>query len=446
MVISKENKKFLKRMLYLVPPIVIQEILAAAVNMLDTVMIGSKMGIHEVTGVGLANQVFFLFTLVLFGIGSGSTVFNGQFWGKGEIKNIHKVMGIGFTCNLLAGILFFTLSFLFPEKIVSIYSKDPKVIELGAQYLRYVSISFPIFAITNTRNAAIRSTGQTRVPMCVTISAIITNFVLNYIFIFKLEVGLALIGLGTVITRTVEISVQEILIRKLRLPILAKIKDYFSFNKEFVKNFFKVAGVIVLNEVIWAFGVSSYNIAYSYAGTNSQGAVQITSVVMQIFQVFGNSIAIATSILITNTLGANKLDLAIRYSRKCIYLGMILSVIMGTLLITLAPFILSFYKVDDIVKIYARNIMNVVACGMLLKTTNFVTLVGILRSGGDAKFCFIVEIFAVWLIGMPIAFITVKYLELPIYWAILFIYCDELFKFFAGLIRVHSNKWANNIV
>lgn len=443
---STDTKAFLKTLFYLAPPVIFQEVLGAFVNIIDTIMIGRRMGIHEVTAVGLANQIFFLFILMIFGIISGSSVFIGQFWGKGDKKGVHKIMGIGFTLNTLVASLYFCLAFFIPEVLMSVYSSDPIVIELGAEYLRVISFSYLLIAITFTRNSAMRSIGQTRIPMVTTCIALVCNFILNYIFIFILETGLGGVALGTLISRGIELIVQQILIKKYNIPIDTKIKNYFDFNVTFVKKFFKVSIFIILNEIIWSFGVTTYNIAYGHAGTEAQGAVQISNAMMQIFQVFGNSIAITSSIIISNTLGKGEVNLAIKYSRKCIYSALLISSVMAALLLIFAPIIVGFYNVEPEVEGLITKILYVSAIGMILKSVNFTSLIGVLRSGGDTKFCFYLEVMAVWLIGVPLAFIGAIYLDLPIYIIVLLIHIEELVKFFIALKRVYNNKWANTIV
>lgn len=446
MKISNENKVFLKRLLFLAPPVILQEVLGALVNIIDTIMIGRSMGIYEVTSVGLANQVFFLFTLVLFGIISGASVFIGQFWGKGDNESIHKVMGIGFLFNLSIATLFFSLAFFIPETLMSVYTEDPIVISLGAEYLRVISFSYFFVAITFTRNSAIRSIGKTHIPMITTFIALSCNFILNYIFIFKLQTGLSGIAFGTLIARGIELGAQQIFIYKLNLPIKATLKQYFSFNLGFVKSFLSISIFIILNEVLWAFGVSSYNIAYGRVGTEAQGAVQISASMMQLFQVFGNSIAITTAIIISNTLGKGDIPLAIKYSRKCIGSAVGISSLMATLLIVFAPLIVSFYNVEPQVEYYISRIIYISAIGMILRSVNFTTLVGILRSGGDTKFCFYLEVLSVWLIGVPLAFLGALYFNMPIYMIVLLVHTEELFKFLMSIKRVFGNKWAKTIV
>ena len=82
--------KFYRRLFVLTLPIVIQNLIASMLNMADTLMIG-KLGEKELAAVGMANQYFFFFSLMLFGVNAGVSMFISQFWGKKDILSIKKI-------------------------------------------------------------------------------------------------------------------------------------------------------------------------------------------------------------------------------------------------------------------------------------------------------------------------------------------------------------------
>jgi len=105
-----DKKKFLKRLLILSVPIIIQQFIQAALNMVDTVMIG-RLGSDEIAAVGIANQVFFFVMLIIFGINSGVSVFIAQFYGRDDHKNIKKTMGVSLVSGVIVGVVFVSLQF-----------------------------------------------------------------------------------------------------------------------------------------------------------------------------------------------------------------------------------------------------------------------------------------------------------------------------------------------
>ena len=101
------DSRFLRKALMIACPVALQGMLNTVVNLVDTLMIGT-MGATAIAAVGLANKFFFVFSLLVFGIVSGSGVLAAQFWGNGDLRSIRKVLGLSILLAL-TGALFFVV-------------------------------------------------------------------------------------------------------------------------------------------------------------------------------------------------------------------------------------------------------------------------------------------------------------------------------------------------
>ena len=135
------NKKdnFYKSLFALVIPIAIQNLITSAVNSADVFMLGF-VGQAELSAVSLANQVQFLIGGLFFGITSGIIMLCSQYWGKKDTDTIQKIMGIAFKLSLVICVLFALAAILYPNTIMLVYTNDMKLVEIGAGYLRIISI------------------------------------------------------------------------------------------------------------------------------------------------------------------------------------------------------------------------------------------------------------------------------------------------------------------
>ena len=440
-----EPKSFFKTMTILALPILAQDLINASVNFLDHLMVGS-LGLEAINAVGFSNQLFFLYSLVLYGMCSGSAILTGQYWGKNDIKGIHKVIGLGFLAGMVLGVIFAAVAIIFPRWFLSFYTDCPDVLELGAVYLRVVGISYLITPITMTYNFALRSIQKTNIPMLTVTIALFTSLILNYIFIFILGWGVFGAAFGTLIARIVEFTAQAIIIRRLKLPVAAKFKEYMSFNRAFVKDYFHITTPVILNEAAWALGVVLCQIAYRGAGLESQGAMQISMAISNLFFVAGIAVGAASGIMIANALGAGKRAEAISISRKAILFNVLVGIIMSGLLFMVSPFITGLYDVSDVVRGYADRLLTVVAIFMTIRMFNFTTIIGILRNGGDTKFCLFADGLVMWFVAVPMAFLGIYMFGLPIYWVFVLVLMEEVIKVFLTGFRVLGNKWANTVV
>ena len=444
-ILSVENKKFLRILIFLALPIILQEFMNHAGNFIDMWMVG-QLSLESITGLGLSKRLLFLFILLVFGVNSGSAIFMGQYWGKKDVAGIHRVMGIAFTANLFITTIFASIAIFAPRWFLSILTSDPAVIEEGARYLTIASITYFLTAISFTLVVVLRSMRQTKIPMFASGCALIAKIAANYILIFVLDMGIVGAAWGTVVSRSIEITVQILLIKKYRLPVFTSLRKHFDFDLAYVKKFFKVSLPVIGNEFAWSLGVFMYDVAYQFTGTAGQGAFQISDSIQHMFMLTAISIGAASAVMIANHLGAGERDLAIKNSKKCVAVGTVVVTFMAILLFLLGPLIVSTYNVAEDVQNLAATNMGIIAISMLPRTINYYYIISILRQGGDTVFCLLLDTGSVWLIGIPLAFLGAYVLGLPIYWVLAMVYVEEGIKFFFARARVRRGKWANTLV
>jgi putative MATE family efflux protein len=440
------NKKFLRTLIFLALPIILQELMAHAVNFMDMWMMG-QLSLEAVTGVGLSKRLFFLFVLLIFGVNSGGAIFMGQYWGKGDTGGIHRVLAIAFVTNIIIAIIFACIALFAPRWFLSIVTSDPAVIEQGVQYLAVASLIYLLTAVSFTILMALRSIRQTKIPMFASACSLVIKLIINYVFVFVLDMGVVGAAWGTVFARVTEIIVQIILIRRYRLPIFTNIRQHFDFNTAYVKNFFKTALPVIGNEFFWALGVFMYDVAYQFTGSTGQGAFQISDSIQHLFMIAGISIGVASGVTIANHLGAGDRDVAIAASRKCVAIGATVAFVMGVLLFFIGPFIVATYdNVSEYVQGLAASNLAIISIFMIPRTVNYFFIISILRQGGDTMFCLILDTGSVWLIGIPLAFLGAYVLGWPIYLVLALVYLEEVVKIFIAGARVRKNRWANKLV
>lgn len=160
----KKDKEFYKHLFLITLPIVLQSLITSSLNMLDTMMIG-KVGEIELASVGIANQYYFLFSLLANSIAIGSGVLIAQLWGKKDTENIKKVLSKSLFYALGLTFLFVVIGFLVPKKIIALFNNDANVIKIGTQYLQIVIISYVFTTVTFTFSSGLRSIGNTKLPI-----------------------------------------------------------------------------------------------------------------------------------------------------------------------------------------------------------------------------------------------------------------------------------------
>jgi putative MATE family efflux protein len=430
-------------------PIVLQNLVSALLNVVGVVMIG-QMGDTSVAAVGLANQVFFLLNLMLFGISSGAAVFTAQFWGKNDVHSIRRVLGLGLAISLTGGVIFTILAIGFPRFVLHIYTNDMAVVELGSQYLRIIGVSYLATAITLTYSSVMRSTGQVRIPVAVSVSALCIDSALNYVLIFG-KLGLPVMGvqgaaLGTCIARFIEMSLLLFIVYKGGYPAAARIHELFGASRELFNKYMRTALPVALNETLWSLGSTTYNIIYAHISTEAVAAINISSTIENLAFTVIFGMVNANAIMIGNQIGAGREDNAFEYGRRAVLLNFTAGLLLGGVIFASAGAILNLYKVSETVHLFARNVLNVLACVFWIRATNCMLIAAVLRSGGDTRFAMFLDTGTIWLIGVPLGYVAAFVFHLPVYFVILIIMSEELIKMIIGLLRFVSKKWINNLV
>ncbi len=436
-------------MLAIAIPVTLQNLITSSLNMIDTVMIG-KLGSKEIAAVGLANQYFFLFILFVYGLSSGGSVFIAQFWGKKDIENIRKVLGIMLMSGCILCMLFGSIAVLFPSYIIKVFIYDPDVIRFGEDYLKIVGISYIFTTISYIYGFALRGIGQAKMPMIISAISLCVNTLLNYLLIFG-KLGFPTLGVkgaayGTLVARIVEMILMLWILYREKNVIAANLYEMLGFSRKFLSKFFATTTPIILNEGFWAVGTTIYSIAYGKLGADALAAVQITNTVQEIFLVAGLGLGSACSVMIGNKIGEYEEQIAIGYAGKFSILSILSGIVFGLILYLLSPGIVSLFSVNAVTKNYTQNILTVISIFITVKMFSTLLIIGILRGGGDTKFSFYLEMLCVWFVGIPMAFAGVLWWRLPIHWVVVLVNIEEIVKSAIGIFRVKSRKWINNIV
>ena len=417
--------------------------------MLGVIFVGQK-GDAAVAAVGLAGQIAFLLNLVHFGIISGAAMFTAQFWGKRDIPNLRRVLGLCLMLAISASLIFFTLSQLFPSQILRIYSKDPAVIELGTNYIRTFSWTFLFFAITFSYAVVMRSTGNVKTPTDQSVSgALLISTFLSYSLIFGKfglpELGIQGAAVAAVIARFLECVTLLIVIYTRNSPVAASFRELTGFDRVFFGKVIKPMLPVILNELFWSLGITTYNIIYGRMGTQSYAAINIVSTIEQVAFVVFIGISNATSVLVGNRIGAGKEEEAYRYAGRSLGLGILGGIFLGIVLQLVKVPVLSLYKVSPEVIQNASSIINIVSLFLWVRVNNMTTVVGILRAGGDTRFSLFLDGIIIWIVGVPMAYLGAFVFHLPVYFVYLCAMSEEATKWILGINRYFSRKWINNL-
>ena len=447
MLISKE-KSFYKLIISIALPIAVQNLITFAVSMIDTMMLGS-LGEVELSAAAIGNNLFFVLMVLLFGLAGGSNILISQYWGKGEVNAIHKILSIMYRGCLIIAAIFIGIAMILPEFFMKIYTSDIRVIEAGVTYLRIVSIGYIFYAITNCTIMMLRSVKTVRISLVVYISSLIVNALFNYILIFG-KFGMPRLGvmgaaIATVIARITEFIIVIIFMIVFEEKINLRIKHLVKIDKLMLKDFISNCTPVLFNEFLWSTGSTMISIIIGRLGTETVAANSISNVVFQFVTVFIFGISNATSVIIGNTIGEGRNEKAKEYANTVGVLSLIMGIMAAMVIGIIRPIVVDFYNVSESTKNIAMNIMSAMSIIVIFQSYGITLMMGVLRGGGDAKFVLINDIVFLWLVAIPCGFLAAFIFNWPIAVVFFILKSDEIIKSIIAVIRVLSGKWVRNV-
>ena len=441
---------FLRKTVMIALPVAMQGMLNTVVNLVDNLMIGS-LGSTAIASVGLANKVFFVFTLLVFGVNSGSGILAAQYWGSKDIKNIRRVLGVALTLAVTAAVIFMIPACLKPEMMMRIFTTSQASIQMGAAYLAVAAFSYPCTALTNTYVAMLRAVNRVKEPVVISCITILVNICFNYILIFGKfgapAMGVVGAALATLIARVVEVVSIMGVVYLGKTPIACHIKELFGWSREFLVKFFVTALPVIINEFIWGLGTTVYSMAYGRMGDDAVAAITIATTIQDIVVVLFQGLSAATAVILGNEMGAGKLKRAEVYARNFFILQFLVTVSTALFCVGMRWNFISLYQPgisNDVAMSVSRCIL-VFALFMPFKMFNYVNVVGVLRSGGDTAMCLFIDTSGVWFIGIPLAFIGGLLLKQPIHIVYGMVMLEEVYKAIIGYVRYRQKKWLRNL-
>lgn len=444
-----KDRVFLREMFTIAIPISLQQLINASLNMVDVVMVG-QLGEATIAALGLSNQVFFVMILLLFGTSSGMAIFTAQFWGKQEIESIRKVLGMSVIVSSGIALLFSIAAVVMPHTLLDLYTNDPEVIRIGEKYLRIVGLSYIPVAIATAYSSVLRSIQLVRIAVIASAIALLFKTILGYILIFGYlgfpALGVEGAAIGTASGWILELILLFGLIYAQKTPLAASFQEIFIFEFAFFARVIKTTLPAIANELFWSVGITTYNAIYAHIGTDSIAAVNVNITIEDLAFVVFIGLGNACGVMVGNRIGAGKSDEAYEIVRRIAILSVLSAWVIGLIILISRDAVVSLYNLSPSGEHNVRMLMLVMAGAFWIRMFNFVTFIGALRAGGDTRFSLLMEIFSIWVIGVPVAYLGAFVLDLPVYLVYLLVMLEELFKVFISLWRIRSGKWIHDLV
>ncbi len=425
----------------LVIPLVIEQTLAIAMGMADTVMV-SSCGEAVVSGISLVDQISVLLVGLFSALAAGGSIVCAQFLGHGDKELVSKssaqlFLAVGFISSMLM-----TIALLFNNGILhGLYRKlEPDVFSNASIYFYILAVSFPFLGIYNAGAALFRAIGNSKISMNVSLIANILNIIGNAILIYIFKMGAAGAAISTLFSRIVSCVFIIYMLSQSELAFRMSFKP----DRSLLKKILYIGVPTGIENSIFQIGKLIVSTMTAGLGTVVITANAITGTIAGVQNIPSNSVGTSLVTVVGQCIGAGDEKAAKENIKKLIKMAYLFTAVLAVLSFIFARQICMLFNLSsettDLVVIVLR--FNCIMT-MLFHPTSF-ALANAIRAAGDVRYTMVVSIASMWIFRICLAYILGLKLGLGLLgiWSAMTI--DWVVRSIFYVWRIVSGRWLSH--
>ena len=444
---EREKKEFYKELITLAVPIGLQNLLVALIGATDAFMLG-RVSQDAVAAVSLANQIYFVLSLFLYSIIGGGGALLAQYWGKEDKTMVKNLFCTILKWSFIISVVFFVLAMFMPKQLMRIYTPDEKLVEIGASYLRVVSVSYLFSASAQCYYTKMKLEGKAAKSAVISVVTLVTDVILDILLIYGIA-GAPKLGVNGSAYSTVAVEfialIWCIAESYQKDCIHADIIGLKWFRKDVIKDLLKMVFPMLGGALAWGLSISMHSFIMGHLGSDATAAASITSVMLELVTCVCKGITAGAGIIMGKLLGQSLFEKAKTYGRKLCYISFAVGGIHMLLLGILGPIATIFFVLTETARHYLVIMLIFTGIYVFAYSVNTVIVCGIFPAGGDAKYDAISVCIATWCFAIPIALLGTFVFHWPVMLIYIVMSMDEIVKVPFLYPRYRKYLWLNNL-
>ena len=427
-------------------PIMINNLIQTIYSLVDGIYVSRISSVHFAATAFVFPVVFFFISFGM-GLSIAGTSILSQLIGGDEIDEAKGYSSQLIAITLLSSIAFTIIGYIFSPTIISLMGGTGDFAKYANIYLRITFFNIPFMFLFFNVNSMMNSQGDTMTPMLLSGASALINVVLDPIFIFTFDWGIAGAAWATLVSRAVLAIVGVGIIFSKKNKIRPSFNK-FRFDKEKIKKIVNVGlpislgqtgaslGFIILNGFIQSYGTATLA---AFAMVN-----RITSLVMQPAMGMG----VALTAIVGQNIGANQISRAKESFQKAFRLSIIIGIIGCVILLMFDNGIINFFmQSDDDPSVIQLGLTYLWYISLSMPLMGmFSVFKGLFQGSGHTKYSMAMEIGRLWLVRIPMILLFKQFTN----WGSTGIWFSMSFSNFIiciyGYIIYRGNKWQEKIV
>lgn len=438
---------FLKKFFKVALPVMLSAFVTFLVSFLDNIMVGTVSN-TTVSGVYAANQVTYLYNLAIFGALEGAGIFIQQFNGTNNKDKIKDCFKFKIYVTLIFLLIIIPLTFLLGPSLIRFYSQkdanSSNIIKEGINYLNLIIISYIPFSIGYIFSTTLRELGETKYAMYASIVAVVTNTLLNALFIFGFKKGAMGAAIATIIARTLEMLFLIFICKLKKYEFSKNILKDLKLNRELSKKILSKSYLLFINEIGFAVGNILQTLAFSQRDS-VLSAISILTTISNIITILIQGLSTGIGVIVGQDLGQGDFKKAWVDNKKLNFLGFYMALVTGLILVLLSQVLPNLFKEVDINQKSISSKLIIIYGSLLFANCLSITFYYTLKAGGKTFETLLLDTGFMLIVYVPVSWVLAVFTDFNILYIYLIVRSLDILKMLLGFYLVMKKNWLINL-
>lgn len=442
-----DDSAFYRELFSLAVPIGLQSLLTALIGATDALMLG-RLSQDAVSAVSLANQIAFIMSLFTGAAIGGGGVLIAQYYGRHDRRMVTNLLCMLLRIALFISFLFFALAMLVPGQLMRLYTRDAHLIEIGASYLRIVSLSYLFSGMTQCHLLVMKTEGNAARCVMISAASLTVDVAADYFLIY----GAADVpGLGADGAAWSTVAVEALAL--LWCAADARRGGHVRPDRAGLRwhdagisaDWLRLSLPMLGSSLAWGLGFTLHSLIMGHLGSDATAAAAITSVVQELVTCVCKGFSAGAGIMLGRLLGQSLFDRARAAGRRFCRISFWVGGIHAVLLILLGALCTGFFVLTDTACAYLSGMLVFGAFYVFAFSINTIVVCGIFPAGGDASYDAVSVLLASWCFALPLALLGAFVFHWPVLAVYMLMCSDEIVKLPWVYPRYRRYLWLNNL-
>ncbi len=428
-------------------PIMLEQLLTSLVGTVDTMMV-SNVGSAAVSGVSLVDSINKLILFLFTALATGGTIVCSQYLGRGDKKKSSGAAKQVLLSAMVLGILVGGFCFFFRKGILRLIfgTVEADVMQAAVTYLMITAFTYPFIAVFNAAAAIFRSSGNTRLPMIISVCSNVLNVIGNAVLMFVFDMGVAGAALATLLSFVVAtVAILIYLCKPGQTIEIGKLTD-LRVDWKVIFLVLSIGLPTGIENAMFQFGKLMVQSTVSTLGTTAIAANAIVTVLEYMGSMPSTAIGTGMMTVVGICIGAGRLDEAKRNIKKLTLWGACVLVAVNWIIFALTAPVTRLTGLNAEEAALTVHVMLVISIiKPFLWPLSFLPVNG-LRAAGDVKFCMVVSTVSIWICRVGLTTILCRFLGVGLVGIWIGFFVDWTVRSITFSLRYLSGKWTRHQV